>query len=186
MKVFCHGLDLSDAILKVIKATSSKTTNPILEGIKITAEDNTLTLVATDGELAIEKTIVADVKIEGEVVVPGKFFNEYIRKLVDQQIELELCESNQLKIKYTDSEVFISCLNAQEYPSIKQVDNKKFFEVSQNAFKDITSKTIISVSIEDTRPILKGCLFEIEGKNLACFCSLSDPCHADYLLELLK
>ena len=26
-------------------------------------------------------------------------------------------------------------------------------------------------------------LKEIEGKNLACFCSLSDPCHADVLIE---
>lgn len=27
---------------------------------------------------------------------------------------------------------------------------------------------------------------ELRGKNLACFCSLSSPCHADYLLELMK
>ncbi len=27
---------------------------------------------------------------------------------------------------------------------------------------------------------------ELKGKNLACFCSLDSPCHADYLLELLK
>jgi hypothetical protein len=29
-------------------------------------------------------------------------------------------------------------------------------------------------------------LKEIEGKNLACFCSLSAPCHADVLIELAK
>lgn len=29
-------------------------------------------------------------------------------------------------------------------------------------------------------------LNELKGKNLACFCSLSAPCHADYLLELLS
>jgi len=29
-------------------------------------------------------------------------------------------------------------------------------------------------------------LNELKGKNLACFCSLSAPCHADYLLELQK
>lgn len=29
-------------------------------------------------------------------------------------------------------------------------------------------------------------LNELKGKHLACFCSLSAPCHADYLLELLK
>lgn len=25
---------------------------------------------------------------------------------------------------------------------------------------------------------------ELKGKNLACFCSLDEPCHADILLEL--
>jgi hypothetical protein len=28
-------------------------------------------------------------------------------------------------------------------------------------------------------------LNELRGKNLACFCSISSPCHADYLLELM-
>lgn len=29
-------------------------------------------------------------------------------------------------------------------------------------------------------------LSELKGKNLACFCSLSAPCHADVLINLLK
>ena len=32
MKVICEGLDLSDAVLKVIKAAAVKPVNPILEG----------------------------------------------------------------------------------------------------------------------------------------------------------
>ena len=80
MKVVCDGLDLSIATAQVIKAISNKTTNPVLEGIKLTAENDTLKLSATDLELAIEKTIRADVKLEGEAVVPGKFFSEFIKK----------------------------------------------------------------------------------------------------------
>ena len=38
MKVICEGLELSDAVLKVIKGTSTRSTNPILEGIKVVAE----------------------------------------------------------------------------------------------------------------------------------------------------
>lgn len=166
MKVFCQGLDLSEAIITVIKAASNKTTNPILEGIKITAEDNTLTLVATDGELVIEKKILADVKIEGETVVPGKFFNEYVRKLVNEQIELTLTETNQLKIKYTDSEVFIQCLNAIEFPTIQKIDNAEYFEIEEESFKSLITKTIFSVALDDTRPILKGCLLEIEENKI--------------------
>ena len=57
MKVICDGLDLSDAVLKVSKALSVKAANPVLEGIKITAQGETLTLLATDTELTIQKTI---------------------------------------------------------------------------------------------------------------------------------
>lgn len=166
MKLFCEGLDLSDAVLKVIKAASNKSTNPILEGIKLTAEDNLLTLVATDGELAIEKKIKADVKVEGEVVVPGKLFSEFVKKLSNEQIELSLNENNQMRIKYTDSQVYIQCLNAKEFPNIQKIDNSQFFGIKQNDFKDIIEKTIFSVALDDTRPILKGCLFVVEDNKL--------------------
>ena len=81
MKVICDGLDLSDAVLKVSKALSIKSTNPILEGIKIKAEGDFLTLTATDTELTIIKKIKADVLMEGETVVVGKYFVEFSKKL---------------------------------------------------------------------------------------------------------
>lgn len=164
MKLYCEGLDLSDAVLKVIKATSSKTTNPILEGIKLVAEDDVLTLTATDGELAIEKKIKATIEMEGQTVVPGKLFSEFVKKLSNEQIALSINENNQLKLKYTDSEVYIQCLNASEFPVIQQISSAQFFTMKQNEFKDLVEKSIFCVALDDTRPILKGCLFEI-GKD---------------------
>jgi len=141
MKLFCEGLDLSDAVLKVIKAASVRTTNPILEGIKLSASGETLTLLATDGELAIEKKIHADIKEEGETVVLGKLFSEFVKKLSNEQIELEMVES-QLKIKYTDSQVFLQCLNVQEFPNIQNIDVSQYFVVEQRDLKDLIEKTI--------------------------------------------
>ncbi len=166
MRVYCEGLDLSNAVMTVIKATSTKTTNPILEGIKLKAEGEYLTLSATDGELAIEKKIPADIKLDGEVVVPGKLFGEFVRKLSNEQIQLILDEHNQLKIKYTDSELFIQCQSANEFPSIQQIENAQFFEIKQSDLRNIIDKTIFSVATDDTRPVLKGCLLEEDGKTL--------------------
>ena len=98
MKVLCDGLDLADAVVAVSKAIGVKTVNPILEGIKIVADENTLTLSATDLELFIEKKIRAEVKIEGEVVVPGKFLSDYVRKLSGEKVELNLVDKSKLSI----------------------------------------------------------------------------------------
>lgn len=166
MKVVCDGLDLSIATAQVIKAISTKTTNPVLEGIKLTAEDDKLVLSATDLELAIEKTIRADVKLEGETVVPGKFFSEFIKKLTNEKIELELNDKNQLKIVYTDSESFIQCYNVVEFPNLKIIEDGEYFSILQKDFKSLINKSIFSTALDDTRPVLKGCCFEIEENQI--------------------
>lgn len=166
MKLLCEGLDLSDAVLKVIKAVSNKTTNPILEGIKLVAEDESLTLIATDGELAIERKIKASIEEEGQAVVPGKLFSEFVKKLTNEQIELSINENKQLKIKYTDSEVYIQSLNANEFPLIQTINNAQFFTLKQNDFKNLIEKTIFCVALDETRPILKGCLIEVSQSTI--------------------
>ena len=163
MQIVCDGLDLSEAVIKVSRAISNRSPNPILEGIKLIADNDCLIISATDTELAIEKKIKADIKIEGETVVPGKFFVEFIKKLNKEKIELILNENNQLKIKYTDSEGVIQCYNPSEYPSFNKIDSNEYFAISKNDLKDLINKTIFSVALDDSRPILKGCLFEIEN-----------------------
>lgn len=166
MQVVCDGLDLCDAVMTVSRAMSARTTNPILEGIKFVAEDETLTLSATDLELSIEKKIKAEVKVEGETVVPGKFFGELLKKLTNEKIELSLKDEKFLKVTYTDSETMLQCYSVHEYPNIKKIDTSDFFGIEQGAFKEMINKTTFAVAIDDTRPILKGCLLETEGKNL--------------------
>ena len=166
MKVICDGLDLSIATTQVTKAISTRTTNPVLEGIKITAENDKLVLSATDLELAIEKTIRAEVKQEGEVVIPGRFFSEFIKKLTNEKIELELNDKNQLKIIYTDSESFVQCYNVVEFPNLKVIEDGESFTILKRDFKNLINKSIFSTAIDDTRPVLKGCCFEIDETSI--------------------
>lgn len=166
MQVVCDGLDLSEAVLKVSRAISYKTTNPILEGIKIVADEEYVVVSATDLDLSIEKKIKAEVKVEGETVVPGKFFSEFVRKLTKEKIELSTNDKNQLKIRYTDSESVVQCYNSLEYPSFNKIDSNEYFSLTELDFKDIINKTIFAVALDDSRPILKGVLFEIMNKKL--------------------
>lgn len=161
MKIICDGLDLSDAVLKVSKALSVKAANPVLEGIKITAQGETLTLLATDMELTIEKTIKADVLMEGETVVVGKYFVDFVKKLENEQVELSRLYDGQLQIKYSDSESELQVFPAENFPKIEKEEDGAFFEISQKEFKEVVEKTAFACSSDDSRPILKGCLFEI-------------------------
>ena len=127
MKVICQGNELSDALAKVTKALPLKRSNPILDGVKLTASGDTLTLFATDLELAIEKKINAEVLIEGECVVPGKLFADYAKKVESEQLELDATAESKLVIRYLDSDVTIKGYNAADYPVFKDVAKEKSF-----------------------------------------------------------
>ncbi len=166
MKVFCHGLDLADALIKVSRAISAKRTIPILEGILIKAQGSTLTITATDLEIGIEKVINAEVKMDGEVVVPGKEIVDFVRTLTGEQIELDGSSNTELKIRYKDSEYGIKLLQADEFPPLREVGEEISFSIVQKELKDLIAKTKICASTDDTRPILKGCLLEITQNKI--------------------
>ena len=166
MKIKCQGLELSETVSKVIKALPIKRVNPILDCVKITAKNDELILLATDLDLWIEKRIKANVLLEGEIVVPGKIFAEYCKKIEEEEIELDGTEKNRLKIRYLDSEVSLSCGEVGEYPELKKVSEEKFFKVGKKDFRELINKIIFNVATDESRPPLKGCCLNINGNVL--------------------
>lgn len=161
MKFVCSPQELSNALNIVAKALPQRSDIPVLEGIKIVAEGNVLTLSATDIDIFIQKKINAEILLEGETVVIGKFFVEYIRKLVYlEEITIEKLEEKQIIIKYGENEGVVQCLNTDSYPIMTNVNDDKTFKIKEKDLKELIEKTSYAVAIEDSRPILKGCLFE--------------------------
>lgn len=166
MKVVCEGIDLSEGVLKVVKACASKTTVPVLECIKISAKNDELTLSATDGEISIIKTIGAEVYEEGDVCVPGRYFSDFIKKLEGVQISLA-SDGKKMDINYADSQTSMQVLSADDFPRIDT-------EISENSFKLKTADLIKFINgtsfccaSDDSRPILKGCQFVINGDDVS-------------------
>ena len=162
MKVVLSGLDLSDAAQKVVKAIASKTVNPALECIRLTAKGDTLTLTATDMEFLIEKKVKAEVFMEGEVLVKGKYFTEFIQKLDKEEVELSLLDEGKLNIKYTDAESSMPAFSAEEFPSLKTEQGKDYVTLKRGELKDLIGKVVFSCSTDDARPLLKGVLIEVK------------------------
>ena len=167
MKIIVNGIELSNAVSKVVKAISTKTTNPILEGIKLSVIGDELTLTATDTEISIEKTIKVNTYVEGDTVVPGKLFSEFVKKLEnEEEIEINI-EENRMKISYGSSEGYINVLNVEEFPLINKEIREKSFTIKQKDFKELILKSSFACSLDEARPLLKGCLLEIEEDKIS-------------------
>ncbi len=165
MKFVCEGLLLSDAAVVVSKACSAKTLNPILECIRLSAENDVLTMTAYDGEISIEKKIKAEVLEEGAVCVNGKFFADFICKISDENIVIGVCEKG-IKIEYGDNETCMQVLNAEEFPKVGGEKGEEYFTIQEKDLKELISKTVFCCATDESRPILKGCLLESEENKL--------------------
>ena len=81
MQFSMNAQDLLEGLNTVTRALSARPAKQILEGVLIEAEDDRVTLTCSDGSLNIESINAADVRENGRVVLPGRLFNELIRKL---------------------------------------------------------------------------------------------------------
>ena len=167
MKFIVSGQEISLGASKVVKAISSKTTNPILEGIKLSVCGDELTLTATDTEITIEKTIAVSTFTEGETVVPGKFFSDFIKKLEHEAEIVISLEDNELKIVYADSEFSISTMNAEEFPLINKNIKEKSLTMNQKDFKELINKTIFACSqTAHNSSRVDGCFISVEDDKI--------------------
>ncbi len=169
MKFVCDGMILADAALTVSKACAVKTITPILECIKLRAENDGLTLTAYDGEISIEKKILAEVMEEGELCVNGKTFADFVNKISAFEVIIASNEKGIL-IRYADSESYMQALPSEDFPRLgnRSTEGKEYFEIRESELKNLISKTVFCCATDESRPILKGCLLEAkEGKLFA-------------------
>ena len=163
MRFNCNGLSLAEAVLKVSKACAVRTTAPVMECIKITASGEGISLLATDGELSIEKKMKAEILEEGAVCVPGKLFSDFISKLSGEEVDVATGERG-VEIYYRDSKSYMQAIPAEEFPEINLNAGESSFVMKENAFKDIVAETVFCCASDDSRPVLKGCLMELNEK----------------------
>lgn len=165
---------LNEAIGYVSKAISSRTTIPILTGIKIDATGAGLTLTASDTDISIQSFIpletegntIVELYAKGSVVLPAKFFAEIIRKLPTQQVSLEVSEQFQTTIRSGSSEIQIMGLDPEEYPLLPQIDEDKLIRIPSDLLKMMIRQTSFAVSSNETTPILTGVLWTIADSKL--------------------
>lgn len=168
MKFLCSKTELSEAISRVSKAVPQKSTIQALEGIKVKVLSEQIELTAYNLEMGIKTTIPAEVAVKEitkdkcEFVASARLFSEFTRKMNDDEIKIEVDESNIIKISSDSTECSFSAISADEYPDLPVVDSEKSFSVSQKALKSMINMTSYAVSQNESKPIFTGELFDIE------------------------
>ncbi|MGP7819568.1 DNA polymerase III subunit beta [Niallia sp. 01092] len=175
MKFIIQKDYLVQSVQDVMKAITSRTTIPILTGIKIVATTEGVTLTGSDSDISIESFIpkeendteIVQVEMPGSIVLQAKFFSEIVKKLPTNQVEIEV-DNLQTVIRSGKSEFNLNGLDSEEYPHLPQITEQNVFKVPTDLLKNLIKQTVFAVSTSETRPILTGVNWKVENGDLIC------------------
>ncbi|MBR1747608.1 MAG: DNA polymerase III subunit beta [Clostridia bacterium] len=172
MKFYCNGMELSNATNIVSKAVAANKNIPILEGIKLSAQGRTLTMSAFNQEIFIEKTIIADVYEEGEVIVNGKMFNDCANKISSiDKVCVEQGLNNKLTITFGKSSMELNYFEANGFAELGAYNDENCVKIKEKDLKELFERCIFCVSTgNESRIILKSCSIIVKDGVMEALC----------------
>ncbi len=144
----------------------SRSPKPILQNVKLIAEESGTTLLATDLEIGVRLSVPGvKVNTPGKADLPVTRFNAVLRESSDEILSIETDDSGSI-VKGKNSKFKLPAENPDEFPDIVDFEEKSFYEVPSSFFKQLIRRTLFATDAESARFALGGVLLEIEGEKL--------------------
>lgn len=137
---------------------------PILTGMKLNMNNDTLTLTGSNSDITIESTIkskdgdeevITDIS-NGSIVLPVPHFPDIIKKLPGEIVHIEVKDNYQTIIRSEKSVFELHGQSSEEYPRIYVEKDNPHFSIPAKDLKKLIRQTVFAVSTMETRPILTG------------------------------
>ncbi|MGH0518995.1 DNA polymerase III subunit beta [Bacillus toyonensis] len=165
----------TQALSEVSKAISTKVLIPILSGIKITADQSGITLIASNSNVFIKKFIpnsiedeqIATILQAGTIVVPAKYFIEIIKKMPS---DIVIKSKNEQIITIQSEEITLNLngLPANEFPNVPLIEDHAEIQVETEQLIEVFKQTVFAVAKNESRPVLTGVHIELDHNKLVC------------------
>lgn len=179
MKVICNRGALLEALTVAGNVVAARTPKPVLQCVKLTAENDRLTVAATDLEVAIRYSD-NQVQIEqgGEVLVPADKLRDIVRESVDDTLAIEVSVEKDgadgggaggtfAHIRGQDSHFKIFTQKASDFPPVPDFEGEAGFEVNGGQLKRLIGQTLFAAAKETQRYAINGVLLVAKAKKLS-------------------
>ena len=167
MKIICSQESLIKALNIVSKAISNTSTLEITKGILIKTEgDTSISLSATDIQMAITTKMNAITNEHGAIVVNGRKFREHISKLPKGQIVITVNEKKEISINTSSTDYKLQGIEEKEFPRIETDEEVEEIKIPKTVLREMIEGTCFAASIDESRGIIVGTLLEVNSDEI--------------------
>ncbi|MBF0426205.1 MAG: DNA polymerase III subunit beta [Magnetococcales bacterium] len=150
------------ALARVQSIVERRNTMPVLGNVLLQAAGGTLTVTATDSELALQTVLPIEAENDGEITLPARKLYEIVRELPDQPIRLRLEAGERVLITSGRARFTLVGIGASMFPALPQPDGNLRFALDSQAMVDMFNKVHFATSQDDGRFVLNGILLQLE------------------------
>ena len=166
MKVTCDRAALLESLNVVSPVALTRTPKEVLKCVKLTAQDATLTLAATDLELAVRATTPrVEVQTPGEALVPADKISQIVRESSDPTLAIEV-DQELMHIRGEDAHYQIFGQSPDDFPSLPQFEGDPDFNINAGDLHKLIAQTIFATARETSRYAINGVLVERDTNKL--------------------
>lgn len=169
MKILIERADLLAALSHVVGVVHRNSNIPILNNVLLSAENDTLTVRATDLDMQAVTSCPAEIQTKGVLTVDAQRLKEIASSAAPgSQLSFEMGDGDdpRLMIKSGRSRFRLPVLSPDQFPAIPDDDWDTTYEIEADVFSDMLARASVSVSQDVSRPMLSGVYLHIDGKNL--------------------
>jgi DNA polymerase-3 subunit beta len=158
--------ELLDSLNKVHSVVEKKNTLQILSNVFLSAQNDNLTVKATDLEVSIETTLPVQVLEAGRATVSAKSFLDIVKVLPEKEIHVHSKDNHWVGINCGKSAFNIMGLSPEDFPSLPSYSGKTTFKARTEALQKMIDHTLFAVSVDESRYYMNGVYLEsIDGKK---------------------
>ncbi len=164
MEIRANRSELVSELIPMQGIVERKTTIPVLSHLLLTARGDRLHLAATDLDVSLTSWCEADVRQEGGIAIQAKKFQEIVRSLNSEEIDLVLDEPRVLTIRAGRSRFKIHGMAPDDFPTLPGVDGHSIAatEIPFLELRRMVAKILFAVSAEESRFQLNGALLKLK------------------------
>ncbi|NLV57849.1 MAG: DNA polymerase III subunit beta [Clostridiales bacterium] len=166
MKFECSAQEMMIGLVNATRALGARPAMQILEGVLVKTGENEIFLTCTDGSLGIRTRVKATIHQPGSVVLPGKLMTEIVRKLPEGVVSFQMNEKMVVVIKCCQSRSTITGISSTDFPEMKDLLSTHGLHLPQKRLKEMISKVVFAIAVQESRQALTGCLVEITSTEL--------------------
>ena len=184
MKVIFSKPALLEGLVPTMSTVSSKNTITPIEGILIeTIGETAVRLSSYDMNKGMRTTVEAiSIIEEGNCIINAQRLLQIVKLLGEDEITLEIGDDRKAMISAGASSFSLQSLPGSDFPNLPELSGDTGFSVSAGVLKRMIGKVLHSIAEQDSRQMLCGAYFTVEGKRMdivSCDGYTLSKCHVE-------